>query len=506
AEKFVRSALAHGERIYRTGDYALYREDGSIECQGRADNQVKVRGYRIELEEVELHLSACPNVASAAVQVWKDEAVGNRLAGYLVAKPGVTLDAREIRRFLQPRLPEYMIPSQFMMLDTMPLTPNGKTDRKALPMATDVAPSEPIVDEELSDDEKLLAKIWCDVLHVPHVSRNDNFFDLGGHSLLLVLMFSRINREFSTNLPITTIFDAQTLVELAKVLRQKVRISSLVPVQTEGSNPPLFMVHSYLLYHGLSSVFGKSQPFYGLRELETDGDMAIGERALRYVADMRSVQPHGPYRVAGWCAAGPLAVEVARQLLLQGEKISLLLLFDAWLPEYLDEVLRAERGRSYFGLLKSKWRSYSTKSREMSAREKLGHVSYSLRRMVRERRDDFYVRHWAGVNRLFKKLRMELPQFMHNTSLKTFAAMREFQAEMMPVRITLVRATESLNISGASEGCGWERVASEGVSVLRAPGDHETMFRGSYLKITGSLVQSAMDAAATSQRDPVTRA
>ena len=494
AEKFVAPAIAEGERIYRTGDYAVYRPDGTIECQGRADNQVKVRGYRIELEEVELHLSAYPDVASAAARVWKDEAVGNRLSGYVVAKPGTTLDSREIRRFLQPRLPEYMIPSQFVILDEMPLTPNGKTDRKALPQTVEQVLA-PQADEVLTEDENRLAKIWSEVLDVRKVGKHDNFFELGGHSLLLVVMFARINREFSTNLPITTIFDAQTLTALAKVLKQKVRISSLVPVQTQGAKPPLFMAHSYLLYHGLSSVLGRNQPFYGLRELDSDGDMSIADRALRYVDDMRRVQAHGPYRVAGWCAAGPLAVEIARQLVLKGEKVDTLLLFDAWLPEYQSEMEHAERSKSYLGFAKSKWNLYQSKSKGLSWSEKSSYISRVVRRFVMERRDNFYMNHWGAMNRLSKKFHVPLPQFMHNTTLQTFAAMREFQADTLPVKITLVRASESLHIPGASEGCGWERVAGEGVSVLWAQGDHETMFRGNNLKITGRLVQSALNAA-----------
>ncbi len=503
AEKFIMPSVTHGERIYRTGDYAAYRPDGTIECHGRADNQVKVRGYRIELEEVELHLSAHPDAASTAARVWKDESVGNTLVGYVVAKPSRTIDPRELRRFLQARLPEYMIPTQFVVLDEMPLTPNGKTDRKMLPQPVEkVVVSQ--VEETMSEDEERLAKIWCSVLNLPKVGSRDDFFELGGHSLLLVVMFSRINREFSTNLPITTIFDARTLAALAKLLQQKERISSLVPVQTQGSKPPLFMAHSYLLYQSLSSVLGRNQPFYGLRELDTDGDLSIKDRALLYIADMRSVQPHGPYRVAGWCAAGPLAVEIARQLILQGEKLKTLLLFDAWLPEYLEEIQRAERSRSWVDFFKNMWTTYSAKSRGLSLSAKTSYVSHVALRIAKECRDNFYINHYRAMSQLSKKLHVPLPQFMHNTTFQTFAAMRQFQADTLPTKITLLRATESLHISTATEGCGWERVAGEGVQVMWVPGDHETMFRGDNLKVAGPLVQAALDGIAEASGSDLT--
>jgi amino acid adenylation domain-containing protein len=497
-EKFVWPAVAEGARVYRTGDYAVYRADGTIECQGRADNQVKVRGYRIELEEVELHLSAHPQVAAAAARVWKDEAVGNRLAGYIVGKMGEVPDARELRKFLQQRLPEYMIPSDFVVLDAMPLTANGKTDRKALlPPGEKVSTRQDVAaDGAPTEAEEKLAKIWCDALGVKSVSKHDNFFDLGGHSLLLVVMFARLNKEFGSSLPITTIFDAQTLSALAKVLTEGVRISSLVPVKTAGAKTPLFMVHSYLLYHGLSKAMGDDQPFYGLRELERHGDLPIVERARHYIADMKRVQPRGPYRVAGWCAAGPLAVEISRQLLLQGESIEMLLLLDAWLPEYLAEVQQAERSKSYAKAMKGKWERFTAKTKELSLAGKVQHFWRVSRQKMKQARDDFYIRHWTAMHRISERLHIPLPQFMHNTTLQTFAAMREFEAEVLPVKITLLRAVESLQIANSAETCGWERVAQKGVDVLWAPGDHETMFRGMNLQVTSKLVQSALDAAA----------
>jgi len=252
------------------------------------------------------------------------------------------------------------------------------------------------------------------------------------------------------------------------------------------------MTHSYLLYRGLSNALGNDQPFYGLRELEQDSDLSIEARAVQYVSDMRRVQPHGPYQVAGWCAAGPLAVEVARQVLLCGERVGLLLLFDSWLPGYAESLEKAEKSKSRLSAVKQRVEHYKEKVKGLSVRERMVYLWRIGRRKIKQSRDEFYIRNWAKMNELSRRLNIPLPQFMHNTTLQTFAAMREFRAEPMEVRITLLRAADSRQLANAANTCGWESVAKEGVDVLWAPGDHETMFRGDNLTITTGLVRQSL--------------
>jgi len=342
-----------------------------------------------------------------------------------------------------------------------------------------------------TEEERKLTKIWSEILGIDSIDRNDNFFDLGGHSLLLIRLFSRINKEFQSALPITTIFDTRTLSGLAKLLIERARISSLVPVQRSGSKPPLFMVHSYLLYHALSSTLGHDQPFYGLRELPEDENSSIEEMAVRYIADMRSVQRHGPYCIAGWCAAGPLAVEIARRLILAGEEVALLVLFDSWLPGYAKSVEAAEN-KSPARALTSKFVSYKARLHGLSLRERFQHFWKILRRTSKEARDEIYIKHWSSLLGLSKRLNISLPQFMHNTTFQTYAAIRKFRLDASQLRITLIRASESQQITGASVSCGWERIAKLGVDVLWVPGDHETMFQGSNLEITAKLVKQSI--------------
>lgn len=498
AQKFVHVAIAGGERLYRTGDVALFRSDGTIECHGRTDNQVKVRGYRIELEDVEASLNAHPRVGVAAARVWPDATGGNRLSAYLVGKNGPPPDAQELRAFLQARLPEYMIPSDVVALEKIPVTANGKLDRKAL-APPPAKLSRPAAEQPLTEIERTLAGIWAEVLGVSQINRSDNFFDLGGHSLTLIHLFARINKQFSSSLPITAIFNAQTLSALAAVLVEKTRLSSLVPVRTTGNNPPLFMVHSYLLYRGLSQALGEDQPFYGLRELEEDGDPSLEQRALRYAKDIRESQRRGPYRIAGWCAAGPLAAEVARKLLEQGEEVASLILFD---PTPLDEE-PSHRRRSFSDRLASLKRTMSyhrDKTRGASIKELWKYGMKTAARWARDARDRFFLDNWILMVGLSNRLGFTLPQFMHNTSRKTFASLREFREESMPVHITIIRSEESRHLDYKTAACGWERVAGAGIDIHWAPGDHESMFGGENLDTTARLVRECLSLPASSAR------
>ncbi len=477
ADKFVTLPVANNHRIYRTGDYAAFRPDGTIECQGRADNQVKVRGYRIELEEVELHLNAHPHVAVAAARVWPDNTGGNRLSAYFVAK-GESPTPADLRDFLNSRLPKYMLPSDLIELPTLPLTSNGKLDRKSLPAPV---PSAPTGNSSavLTEEEQKLARIWAEILGIESVGPEDNFFDLGGHSILLISLFARVNREFHATLPITTIFDTPTLAGLATLLREKARLSALVPVHTAGTQPPLFMTYSYLLYQGLSRALGPDQPFYGLRELDEDLDRSIEERAIRYIAEMRRIQPHGPYHVAGWCAAAPMAIETARQLLRAGEKVGTLLLFDSWLP----------------GGEPSPWskaRSIVKKFSKLPKGQRLAHVKAKLARNGKRAAEAWLTKYATRFNRLAERTGLPLPRIKEDASVKTLSLLNITHIDPLPARITLLRASHSPLFFDTSETCGWERVAEHGVEVLWAPGDHETMFLGDNLKITANLVRDCL--------------
>ena len=218
AEKFIADAFRSepGARLYKTGDLARYRPDGAIEYLGRLDNQVKIRGFRIELGEIESVLGGVPGVREAVVLAREDVPGDKRLVAYLTLKERAAPKDSELRGLLRAKLPDYMIPSAFVTLDRFPLTPNGKVDRKALPR-----PGVPETDSSkfappVSETEQLLAEIWCKVLGVKEVGLHDNFFDLGGHSLIATRMAWRVRSAFGVDLELRTLFEHPTLAGLAE--------------------------------------------------------------------------------------------------------------------------------------------------------------------------------------------------------------------------------------------------------------------------------------------------
>jgi len=222
AEKFVANPFGRGERLYRTGDLVKWLPSGNIEFVGRIDHQVKIRGIRIELGEIETILGQHPAVKDAVVFLREDAATsGKRLVGYIVPKQGQAVTISDLRRHLRLKLPEYMIPSHFLMVDALPISPNGKVDRKSLasldahmPLQQEsfVAPRTPL--------EEVIAGIWGEVLNLTRISIHDNFFELGGHSLLATQVISRVRDSFQMELPVRRIFEAPTVGELAASMLQ----------------------------------------------------------------------------------------------------------------------------------------------------------------------------------------------------------------------------------------------------------------------------------------------
>lgn len=344
AQRFISYSFKanHQERLYKTGDLARYCHDGNIECLGRSDFQVKIRGYRIELGEIETVLQKHPSVHSTVVAARDAGGGDKRLVAYLICEPAEEQpSAQELRELARVTLPAYMIPSDYVFLDRFPLTPNGKIDRKALPAedAGDQADVSDVYVPPRNEIESIIASVWQSLLHVKRVGIHDDFFDLGGHSLLAVQLFSRLEKIFHKQLPLATLFEAQTVEKLAAILTcqdWKPSWSSLVPIQPGGSKPLFFCVHgaggNILLYRDLARHMGADQPFYGLQAKGLDGrqplNTSIEAMAADYVQEIRELQPSGPYYLGGYCLGGAIAFEMARQLVQQGQTVSLVAMFD----------------------------------------------------------------------------------------------------------------------------------------------------------------------------------
>jgi amino acid adenylation domain-containing protein len=377
ATKFVPNPFTSepGARLYKTGDWARYLPDGNIEYLGRLDHQVKIRGFRIELGEIEAVLSKHPAVREAVVVAYEDTSINHaepkasrdqaalerttntpvekRLVAYVVLHQGQPITVRDLQGHLTKELPDYMMPSAFVWLEALPLTPNGKVDRQALPVPgpTRHTMEEPFV-APTSMVHQQLSQIWEDLLDVRPIGIRDNFFYLGGDSLLAARLVNQIEQVFGKKLPLATFFAGPTIEQLAQAMQTEEERSSrtpLVAVQAGGSRRPFFYLHgawdsdAFYCFH-LAHHLGPDQPFYALASYNFDGLQVIPtveEMAAAHIQSLRTIQPEGPYLLGGFCNGGLVAYEMARQLHAEGQRVDLLVLIVPAYSPFLHTLARS---------------------------------------------------------------------------------------------------------------------------------------------------------------------
>ncbi|NUL36777.1 amino acid adenylation domain-containing protein [Kosakonia sacchari] len=345
AERFLPAPFTSGQRMYRTGDLGRWLPDGNIEFLGRNDFQVKLRGFRIELGEIEACLTACAGVRDAVVIAREDAPGDRRLVAYLLAEPGHTPEPARLRQQLAQSLAEYMLPAAFVTLQSFPLTPNGKLDRRALPAPDRAAAVTRGNDAPVGEVENALAAIWCDLLGLSQVGRHDNFFELGGHSLLAVQLLNRMAKA-GLAISLATLFANPSLAQLACVIQDREKslaspfVDNPVVLRGEGAQPPLFLVHEPsgdpLVYSPLATMLQIDRRVYALSALglhtAENPPTSLEALAACHVEAIRRVQPHGPYHLAGWSLGGVISYEIAVQLQRSGEEIAFIGMIDSYHP------------------------------------------------------------------------------------------------------------------------------------------------------------------------------
>ena len=482
-----------GAMLFRTGDLVRALTRHELEFMGRLDHQVKLRGYRIELAEIESVLRSHPAITNAAVILRRDIEDEPRLVAYVTLDAGQGLKAKEFRQFAGQYLPEYMLPARIVRLDALPLTGSGKIDRRALP----VPESLPGQEEELpqaanvapaTELERKLLDIFREVLGQPAIGVTDSFFDYGGYSLLTARLFARIHRGLGKKLPISLLFDAPTPRLLAEVIRKGQPLPMVVPIRKEGRAAPLFVIHSYLIYAALCEAIEQDRPIFGVRELDDSKPMtSLEERAALYAKEINRVHPEGPLSLVGWCLAGSLTVEVARQLREQRRTVAVVALFDSECPGYKP---RTGDGSS---LLKAKVLSFakfhSERLRSLNWQDRLKYLSARTNHRWNDTLESVGVQQRAAVRWLERNLGFALPESVRE-HLAVLGAddLRPTAPQTYPGKIVLFRAADVVQVSGTEPSLGWEGVAKDGVIVEFAPGDHESMFRKPHLPRFGEML------------------
>ena len=480
AEKFLDDPFSgeKGSRMYKTGDLVRMFEDGNTEFLGRADFQVKIRGFRVELGEIEAVLEKHSGVAQAVVVAHETDN-GKRLAGYVIAaqaKPG----ALELKKYLKDRLPEYMVPADFVFLETMPLTPNGKVDRRALPRPENneferredfIAPR--------NEFEVKMARFWEQVLAKKPIGVHDNFFELGGHSLAAARLMGMVGKEFGKKLLLTDLLQAPTIEELVALVRLEAPSaarSAVIALQPLGSKPPFFFVHgmggSVLRFRDLAKHMAPDQPFFGIQAQGLDGAQpplhSVEKMADVYLDHLRLAQPLGPYYLGGYSFGGYVALEMARRLQLQGDEIGALVLLD-----------------TYAGEEKSVVERFLT----LSTVQK---ISYIKRRATRYRK---------GLKQRIKFL--FLPAAVKTVRRACAAAEKNYRLRSYLEKIVLFRATDKgLRGLGDSSG-GWNKYAPGGIDIHEIDGDHGNVLNEPNVQVLARGLRDCLERAQSEQLNAV---
>jgi len=505
-----------GARLYRTGDIVRYRRDGELEFLGRRDHQVKIRGFRIEMGEIEAELHKHASVKDAVVLAWGSEPGEKRLVAYVVPKAGEEIIASELREHLQKRLADYMAPSAIITLGEIPLTANGKVDRKALLGLSDKMNQNGLLQLALEQGsatkefiaprnvlEGRLAVLWEEVLEVRPIGVRDSFFDVGGHSLLAVRLMDRIHQWFGQDLPLSVLFQGPTIEQLASVMSERLEsdsVSPLVALQPSGSKRPFFCIHpatgNIFGYIRLAHQFGAGRPFYGLQDPKLFGeggvDVTIEDIASSYVKAIREVQPEGPYLLGGWSFGGLAAFEMAQQLRKQGQQTDLLVIIDAPAPA---RQLRRFASADTAQIL-------SILAMEMASGEGIDPRALveDLRRLSDRGRQ---VKHVVDYIRAHNDS-LVIPPYADRylqRCLELFESRIESGKHYAPQvycgPITLLRAEERvLEAEGEviDATLGWQALSAEPVKVFVVPGNHATLIREPHVNSLAGQLTLLMEA------------
>ncbi|CAN5252451.1 amino acid adenylation domain-containing protein [soil metagenome] len=504
-EKFVNDPFSQipGEKMYQTGDLGKYMPDGEIMCLGRADAQIKIRGYRIETGEIEFQLSNEGNVKEAVVIARPDNLGIDKLVAFIVLKDGfenenAAAQAQSWRSSLKNMLPDYMVPDNFIVVPAMPLTPNGKIDKKALAHIGD-APTEHIYEYAAprTDNEKLVAGIWMEYLGLEKVSIHDNFFELGGHSLIAVQVMTRIEKETGKRLPLATLFENSTVEKLSRMLdvdAKSVTWSSLVPIKPQGTKMPLYMVHgaglNVLLFNTLASCMPDDQPVYGLQAKGLDGIEEplnkIEDIAAHYIAAIREQNPDGPYALAGYSFGGIIAFEMATQLEAMGKEVKMLAMFDTYAyrsPHYDPMMTKlVKKGRFYVNRI---WHTFTFSN---GFKNTIQHKSKSVKRILTR----YYWKLKYGKN----QNQVGFFGYSNKIDEMNLYAEKRYQLKPYKIAVELFRAQTRTFYLDDKEYLGWKPYALNGVNVHNIPGEHNTIFKAPNDKVFAEILQNCLNEAA----------
>jgi amino acid adenylation domain-containing protein len=490
-ERFIPNPFSNdpAARLYKTGDLARYLADGNIDYLGRIDHQVKIRGFRIELGEIETILGQHPDVERLVVIVNEDIPSNKRLIAYIVPQQDRSPQIDSLRAFMASKLPEYAVPSIFMLLEELPLTPNGKVDRSALPAPASLRTASLVALMSPRDELELeLTRIWERILEIDSIGIGENFFELGGNSIIAVRLVAAIDRHWGRNLPLSTLLQYPTITELADVLRQNsvaTPWSSLVPIESRGSKPPLFCIHpvggNVLEYYPLA-LLGLDRPIYGLQSIGLDGQQIpfsqIEDMAAHYIQAIETIQPDGPYLLLGYSFGGLIAFEIACQLERQGKKIGLLALLDNASPNLAKT--RPSLAKSVGIHLRNLQQLRLPEQIQYIKDRLVFRVAYANRANSEK---EFLLDNWAEP----------LPPEYLEVLAANFQAGQDYRASIYPGKVTLFRSYIQPIAQALHPDLGWSELIGGGLNIYDMPGNHNNLLKEPYIQLLGQKLKICLN-------------
>jgi amino acid adenylation domain-containing protein len=513
ARRFAKSPWSNdpNDIIYYTGDMARYRHDGCIEFLGRRDHQVKIRGVRIELGEVESVFAAHPGIQRAVAAIHSDPTGSKQLVAYIQPKVGAGLRVGDLHEFGRARLLPAMVPSHFIVIDQLPLTPNGKVDRPSLPVP-DFTRSRDEADymAPRSDTETKLVTIWSRLLQLDRVGVNDNFFDIGGHSLLGIQVFAEIEREFGAAPPLASLFQFPTVAGLSQIIDDGVAHYSqdcLVKLQSNGNGAPLLVFHNaageVAELRALVDRLGSDRPIYGVQAPWRRGEPlmfdGIPDRVSHYVDEICAQVPAGPFVMLGYCHGGKLAYEAACQLQERGRDVPLVVLIDSRAQgpgqlqssSSLREQLLVDLPRAVHFVRNWLREEYYPADRELRRAYKKKFFS-NLQRLRKNAPDriDFSELVFETAFQL-SDYSPRLRRLYYRLASNNLKSARQFDAKTFAGEMLLVRPAQKEHFGREPLDVGWDDVVQGPVKIVRTPVHHAFMVREQHVdKIIGPIADA----------------
>jgi len=479
-------------KMYLSGDLGKLLPNGHVQCLGRIDNQVKVRGYRIEIGEIENTLMAIKGIKSSVVLANSDI-----LIAFIVVDFEITEELDQIkwwRNELSSQLPPFMIPNVFHIIDKIPTTTNGKVDKNKLLEYKSQSDENQNLTVPRTEEEKLVATIWKESLNIEEIDIFSDFFEIGGHSVKAVKVIIDTEKQTGKRFPLSILFEHSTVEKFAKLLsdNKEIHSSCIVPIKPSGSKVPFFMIHggglNVINYVNLSKHFDEEQPFYGIQGIGEKGFenwyKSVEAMAAHYIEAIIKINPNGPYAIGGYCVGGIIAFEISRQLKEQGKEVSLTALLDSYADSsYYYKTNRQKKLARYY---------QRTYKRLIFLKEMLTSWKFFKKRF-NSKKDYILKKHFNKNNIIMSKQEISAQELFTEAVGKILNILDKYHLKPQNIEVDLFRSKNRIDHQFAPSHLGWKKAALKGVKIHTIPTDNFDIRESPHDKILARIFQDILN-------------